>query len=284
MLKIKFSYFVSWALCVLSLATVGAAQKSPELKPEEIVAKHIASIGTPEMLAVAAIRVIEGKSQAREVQTSFNTVQGKSLLASAADKTLLKLSFPAISTGDYTGESIGFDGKKLIIPNITAQGRSALGNFVFSYKEIMKQGLFGGSLTSSWAMLDTKNKIAKFTYEGTKKIGNTETHILRCVPRGGSALTIKLFFDTETFRHLRTEYYEAFSPPVTVADEGRATENRFNLVEDFSDFKRVSELTLPTTYKITYTAETRRASKQFEWLMKFSRFAYTKQLQDDLFQ
>jgi hypothetical protein len=287
--KIKLGKFITrtlfWTVCFLSaLAAEATAQDGSKPKPEEIVAKHIGSIGAPEALAAAKTRMIQGKVQARVVQASLTNQQGKALLASAPDKTLLQMMFEVISPADYAREQVSFDGKKVNAPFITESQRSALGNFLFEYSEVVKQGLLGGSLISSWALLDAKNKIVRLKYDGQEKIGDRQTYVLRCYPRGGTALTVKLYFDAETFRHLRTTYYHQAMPSTIAADEGRLSETRYKLTEDFSDYKPISGLNLPTTYKITFIYENQRRQREFEWLLKFSRFAFNQQIPPDLFQ
>jgi hypothetical protein len=274
-----------WTLCLLlSLVCAAGGQNKSKIKPEEIVAKHVEAIGTAEARSAAINRMIQGKSHARVVQLANSTIQGKSLLASTADRMLLQMSFEVAVTGDYSREQISFDGREVNAPFITESKRSGLGTFVFRYKEIIKQGFFGGSLFSSWALLDVKNKIGKLSYDGTEKIGERETHVLKCVPRGGSALNIKLYFDAQTFQHLRTTYAHSVSPAGIVSDEGRITETRYRLVEDFSDYRQISGLALPTTYKINLTVESYNSTNQFEWLLTFSRFAFNQPIEDNLFK
>ena len=288
MLKIKFYRFLwhisVYALCFLMMAVTCAAQDNAKMKPEEIVAKHLAAIGTPEMLASVSSRIIAGKSQARDVKATITTVAGQSVLASTKDQSLLKMKFNVVDASDYSREEIIFDGKKVNAPFITESQRSALGSFLFSYSEIVKQGLFGGSLNATWALLDAKSKISKFIYEGKEKISGKEVYVLRCVPRGGSALTIKLYFDAQTFQHVRTTYYQVITSPITTADQGLVSETRYKLEEDFSAYKKISGLTLPTNYKINYTIETPSRLNQFEWLLKFSQFTYNQELKSELFQ
>lgn len=288
MFKIKFCLFILKTfvllVCLLFPVVNSAAQDKPKVKLDEIIAKHIASIGTTEALAIAANRIIQGKSQARDVRSTVTTIQGKAALYSTVGKSLIQMKFRVENTSDYSGEHIGFDGKKLNIPFSTESGRSAFGAFLFEYPELTKQGLIGGSLMSSWALLDAKNKISKFEYNGNEKVGDVETYVLRCTPRGGTGLTIKLYFDAQTYRHIRTTYYREITPPVTVADEGRVSSVRYKLVEDFLNYTQISGLSLPTTYKIDYTFESPRRLSQFEWLIKLSRFEFNQQLASELFQ
>jgi hypothetical protein len=259
-------------------------QDNAKPKPEEIITKHIASIGTAEAIASAANRKSEGTAQARRVQSTFMTVTGKSFLASTKDKNLLLMMFEASSDDDYKTERIAFDGNKLNIPFVTASSRSAIGSFTFEYPEIVKQGLLGGALFSTWALFDKGNKISKFEYQGKEKIGDIETYKVKLVPKGGSVLSIKLYFDAQSFRHVRTEYQRTITAGTVAVDEGRITEPRYKLIEDFSDFQQISGVNLPTTYKITFRVDTAQRGREFEWLMKFSRFVFDQQIPADVFQ
>lgn len=261
-----------------------SCQDKAKPKPEEIIAKHIASIGSPEAIAAAANRKSEGTAQARRVQSAFTTVTGKSYLASTKDKTLLLMLFEASSNDDYKTERIAFDGSKLNIPFVSASSRSAIGSFAFEYPEIVKQGLLGGALFSSWALFDKENKVSKFEYQGKEKIGDVETYKVKLTPKGGSVLTIKMWFDEQTFRHVRTEYQRTLTAGTVTVDEGRATEPRYKLIEDFSDFLPTSGVTLPTTYKITFRVDTAQRGREFEWLMKFNRFVFDQQIPAEIFQ
>ena len=270
-------------MTIFLLSTTDAfGQDKPKLKGEDVLAKHLASIGTPEAIAGAANRKIEGTGQARNVRTSLSTVAGGAFLASTREKHLLLLAFTTGSIAEYRGESINFDGKKIDIPFVTASSRSPLGGFIFEYPEIVRQYLLGGCLFSSWALFDT-GKIGKFELQGKEKIGDIETYKMKIVPKGGSALTIKMFFDTANFRHVRTEYQRTMTAGTVRVDEGRATEERFKLIEDFSDYRQINSLFLPTTYKVTFRFETLQRNGDFEWLIKLTRFAFDPKAEPEIF-
>jgi hypothetical protein len=282
----KFNFFnVLWRTFLIAacLATIAAAQG--KMKPEEIIAKHLESIGKSETIAAVKTRLFQGKSQARKINSAIDTtVNGKGYLVSSSEKLVFQMNFEAMTSADYQREHIGYDGNNFNIPFATESKRSALGDFIFSYKEVVKQGLFGGVLTSNWALLDAKNRVSKFEYKGTEKVGSAETHVLRVVPRGGSGLTIKMFFDTQTFRHLRTIYYQETQPLTTITEEGRVSGIRYKLIEDFSNHKQISGLTLPTSYKIDYTLESPSRLNQYEWKLDLSRFDFNAEVKPELFQ
>lgn len=271
------------AFCLsLSLTLVAIAQEKPKLKAEEILAKHVASIGPAEMLATAANRKIEGAATARNVRMPTSVVSGGAFVASTKEKHAFVMAFNTGNVGDYRGERFTFDGKKLLIPFVTAAERSPVGGFVFEYPEIGKGFIFGGALHASWALLDAA-KIGKFELQGKEKIDGVETYKMKFTPKGGTSLNIRMFFDVNNFRHLRTEITRTETAGTVRVDEGRLNENRYKLIEDFSDFRAINGLNLPNTYKVTFRYETGQRSAEFEWLIKLTRFGFDPQKEPEIF-
>ena len=75
--------------------------------------------------------------------------------------------------------------------------------------------------------------------------------------KGGAQLTIHLFFEQNTFRHVRTyiQWVEAASMPATPGQPIARSQTRFTLEEEFSEFVPIEGLTLPTMWTIRMTAE-----------------------------
>ena len=269
-------------LLLAFLFVFAASASGQKISVENIVAKHLDSIAGADARAAVKTRVLEGKVQARTTLNSGSLIKGKTVLASDAERTALQMSFDFV---DYTGENINFDGKTVNAAFATTDRRSALGSFTYNFSEIVKGGFFGGALLSSWALIDADKKISKSFYEGKEKIGDREVYVLRVVPRNGSTLNIKMYFDVQSFRHLRTRYHlsQYRSPLISSEVSSRQSETRYLLIEDFSDFKSVNDLTLPTTYKVTYTLDTYENSQEFEWVLNFSRFAFNSALKPQLF-
>jgi|CXWL01.1.fsa_nt_gi hypothetical protein len=277
---IKLVSLASIAILFLFAAkTFGQAK----LKPEEILAKHIGSIGTPESTAAAINRKIEGTALARNVRVTRSTVNGSAFLASTSHKHLLLMAFEAANSGDYTGERIIYDGKKITIPFVTAAERSPVGTFIFEYPEIAKGYIFGGALFASWALLDAANKVGKFELQGKEKIDGVEVYKMKFTPKGGTSLNIRMFFDATNFRHVRTEYQRTETAGTIRVDEGRVNENRYKLIEDFSDFGEVNGMTLPRNYKVTFRFETIQRSAEFEWVIKLTRFGFDPKAPPEVF-
>ena len=50
------------------------------------------------------------------------------------------------------------------------------------------------------------------------------------------------------------------------------------MMEDFSDFRKVGDMTLPNTYKLRITQDNQNITYTYEWLMKLSRFSVNQEL------
>ncbi len=272
----------SFIMAAILLVSDAFGQEKPKLKAEEIVAKHVESVGTPDAIAAAVNRKFQGTAQVRNVRRNTSSVVGGAFLASTADKLVALMAFETTNPADYKGERIIFDGKKLTIPYVTAAERSPTGTFVFEYPEIAQKYMFGGALFASWALVDA-GKIGKFEVQGREKIEGVETYKIKYSPKGGSSLNIRMYFDAATFRHLRTEYTRTETAGTVRVDEGRLNENRYKLIEDFADFGEFNGLTLPKTYKVTFRYETLRSSAEIEWVIKLTRFGFDPKAEPEIF-
>ena len=98
-------------------------------------------------------------------------------------------------------------------------------------------------------------------------------------------MKISLFFDQETFQHVRTEYQRVIA--AATGDRsyvaGVTRETRYKMVEEFSDFRKEGGLTLPHTYRIKLSADTESGSFLAEWEMKLAQFAFNQPIDPSSF-
>src|SRR5688572_8892629 len=135
----------------ISSAVMAAPVSPDKMKPEEVVAKHLAAIGPADALASLKSRVAIGNAKAVSRNKAVRDVSGVAQLASDGDKVLLAMIFD--STG-YPYEKAGYDGDKFTVALWETTGkRSALGDFLVAQDTIFKQGLIGGVLSSAWPLL-----------------------------------------------------------------------------------------------------------------------------------
>lgn len=273
---LKFS-----ALCLSLVFTLSAtASFGQKMLPEEILAKHLNSIGSAKSRESVKTRIIV--SDAEFLRQKQNPIKGKSIMASSAEGAVFGINLEAV---DYRLDKFSFDGKKVHVGYIQPGIRSILGSFILSNNIVLKEGLLGGTLSSSWALLNTEGRKARLTYEGTGTIDGKETYIIGYTPKSSTDVEVKMYFDSRNFQHLRTEFNQVIAARIGggVDNSTRNVGTRLKLVEDFSNFKRFGELTLPSSYKIDYTIAGGAATINYQWKFKVTDASFNQPLGDNAF-
>jgi len=264
--------FPSVVIAVVALFAVPSTL-GQKITSEQLVSKHLESIGTESARSAVTTRIIAGSSTVIFLTEPKGQASGLAVLASDGHKNLIGLSFPSPV---YPREQFGFDGNDFMAAFVTPGVRSSLGSFLMAHSMIFKQGLMGGVLSSAWALSNLSG--ARLEYEGEKKIENHNLYQLRYFPRGSSDLQITLFFDVETFRHVRTEYLQVIpaqtgSRAMTNVEE---REIRYKMIEDFSDFKRESNLMLPHKYAIKLFVDSQSGTFSANWQLSLGKFMFNE--------
>lgn len=269
------------ALFVLYVAVLTAPVFSQKMKAEDILAKHLDSIGTAEVRANNTSRAAVG-----DAQVSYNFPKGvsgtgKIVIASAGEKFFWGIN---ININNYPQEKFSFDGKKVKVSYLRNVGASVLGNFIQTNNMLVEESLLGGTLSTSWTLLNFANKKAKISYDGTKKIDGKETYVLEYSPKSGD-LNIKMFFDKETFRHVRTEYKKDFPVPLgrTITESASQKKSYLKVVENFGDYKEEFGLTLPHSYNFTYSFIGQNSTTEVEWIFNLTGFLFNEKFDDITF-
>lgn len=279
--QLAAALFVSMAmLAPFSIASQPAA--ADKMKPEEVVAKHLASIGTQEARSAVKSRIIQGVAVATFRVGGSGTAQGGSVLASSADRNLVSIVY---NNPEYPFERIGYDGKRVTVGELKPGVRSTLGKFFQQYEMPLKEGLLGGVLSSAWPLYDTTGRSVKLKYAGTKEIDNRKVHVLEYEAKNDAGLKTKLFFDAETFHHVRTEYERRMvqqmpDQPSVTQQQGDAITR---LTEDFSDFKDENGLMLPHTYKLSLSIEALNRRALQDWVFTLTKFNFNQTIADSEF-
>jgi hypothetical protein len=250
-----------------------------KLTAEEVVAKHLKSIGTAEDIAAAKTRIVVGTSLFTARSPGAGQNSGLSMLFSEGEKSVIAMTF---ANPNYPHEKFGYDGANLVISYTKPGVRSTLGDFIFRRTTIFKEGLMGGTLSTAWPLLDWDKEKARLEYGGTKKIGGRETHVLKYTPRKGSDMKISLYFDGETFQHVRTEYAQTVAPQMGATPDASKEGQRelhYVLEEHFSDFRKEGKLTLPHVYKIKLMKEGTGTTYLADWEMAFTKFSFNQPLE-----
>ena len=253
-----------------------------ELKLEEVVAKHTGSIGKTEKRKELKNMVLLGTSEFHSKLPERKSI-GKVAIVSDASNLLMISSFVADS---YPYEKIGIFDSKINIPFVNPGVRSPLGDFLWEHPSMLQSGLFSGSMSLQWLLLDSNSKKGKINLGGTKKIGGRKAFVIEHFPPGSSeAFKIRLFFDTETFHHVRSEYREEFAgKEATFGQLGQSLNGYvLELTETFSDFREYEGITLPSVLKIHYMGSSSKGTYEYDWVFKLNEVKFNQSLKDGFF-
>lgn len=266
-------FTVLFLLIIPCKENIAAAQD--KMNPEEIAAKHLESIGSVESRLPERSRIASGVSLMTLKTGGSGQAGGSAVIASKDDNIIINSDF---ESPEYPFERMSYDGKKLVVRQFKPGGRSPIGEFFLSYDEIFKEGLIGGALSSAWAFLHLDERKPKLKYEGTDKIDGKQVYKLKYQPRKSSDLKIRLYFDAETFRHVRTEYERTVAAQMGAAPGTSISqrETRFKVVENFANFATIGGLTLPQKYTIEYSLFSRNSPLEIEWVFDLSKFEFNQ--------
>lgn len=266
-----------------SVGVGAAAAANTVSNADELVAQHLDSIGSSAVRGGTKSRVVQGAVEFKILVGGAGTLDGRAQMATDGKKLVFMMKLP---NTEYRGEQFVFDGDKVKVAFSTAhQTRSGLGNLIFVQDAALREGLWGGTLSTAWPLLNLSERQAKLSFEGLKKIDGEDLYAVRYKPRKSSDLEITLYFDPQTYHHVQTVYTytsaaglvstgagssggfgpgsgatsNAGSGPVssdnTETLAARQVPNRYRLTEKFSDFKTFDGVTLPTHYDIQFSQE-----------------------------
>lgn len=275
----KTGILASWIIAIAIISS-GLAAQNP--KPDEIISKHLDAIGKKEMRDALKTLMAVGSS---EFESKLPTIKGggKALVTSNTGNLMFLMS---LNSKEYPFEKVGYFSDKINLPYTTAGARSPLGAFIAEHGKILTDGLFSGSMSLRWALLDPDKRKAKITSGGTKKINGRKVYVLEYFPSNGgsSEFSIRLYFDIETFNHVRSEYIHEINPKEdTFGTLGRQGGTRLILTEDFSDYRIVDGFTLPYSYKVDYSTNSNQGVYEYKWGFKVTQYYPNQKLAPDFF-
>ncbi len=249
-MKYKSAILISF-LAIIFSAPLNAANK---LKPEELVAKNLDSIGSATAREAAKSRLVRGTAHMQIISGGAGVLDGDIQVSSQGDQERIEFKFP---NPNYPGENFSFDGNKVVIGQIRPGVRSKVGTFLDNQTQIVREGLLGGELSTAWPLFNLQTKDPKLSSDGLKKIDGRELYQLGYRPRKGSDVEIRLYFDPETFHHVMTVYQLTIGARMGSSEIANAQqqETRIRLEERFDDFKTENGLTLPTKWTMRFTSE-----------------------------
>ena len=270
-------------LVLLLLDSLVFAQKD-KMSLEEVISKHLASIGTPEARTAAKSRVMVGQATLASKVGFIGRIGGPAQFASDGNKLLLAIVF---NSNDYKYEKLAFDGREISYGRPFSNELTTLGDFIKAQPSIVKQSILGGVMSSGWILQNLDAKKLKAEYIGQETLSGKAFHKLRIRPPGSGELKIVLYFDVDTFQHRLTQYEYTIQPYLATSDStenSRAKAQHFSMTEQFSDFKKVGDLVLPLAYSINISNQYEERTAELTWTMKFEQVFYNEPLEATVFK
>ena len=105
----------------------GVSANAQKMKPEEIVAKHLDSIGTAEAREKVKTRMIIGNATVTFRSQKNLQAFGRVVVASTNERSFFGIT---LNASDYPGERFSYDGSKAKVANALPGQRSFFGNFI----------------------------------------------------------------------------------------------------------------------------------------------------------
>jgi hypothetical protein len=265
-------------LFLLLSAGVPGFAKDKKPTAEEIVAKHLESIGNPETLSALKSSMLYGLVSVRRPLGTVPQIlpeQGKRkdpnnfLFASAENRIGMLMRF---YDQDYPEEHFAYNGKDVNVKIVKANQRSMLGNFIVQYSGLLREGLVGGVLSTSWPLLHLQEGRFKLEYQKTD-INGTKLHQLTYAPKKRwhmDNIIVRILLEFDTYRHIMTEYWVGATMP------------RLALLERFSNFKTVDGITLPYNYSIQDGAAADTIAQR--WTVDVRQIGYNQAIDPQIFE
>lgn len=298
----KVLCFLSLLLLCISLFIARSeksyADNTEEMTAEKLVAAHVKSIGNPALLAKIQSRILTGATDVEFITGMNGTMKAcKSMIVSQGPKLGIRMIYPDNS---YTGDYFAYDGKDVTVGNMSPGQKSPIAEFIFRFNGIMKEGMLGGILSTSWPLLDIQKRQVDMKCRKTK-IDGRELYELEYHPKEGFGLIkVRMYFDPTSFRHVRTDYRvtvreDASAKSATAIDQmgdkdsvkaaignragGMAIsqtreDSHYILTEKFDDFRKVGVVTLPYRYIFEYSLDGNGQSFIGHWTFTTDNLAF----------
>ena len=255
-------------LCVFTVLVGGVYADDPS--PEQLVAEHLKSIGVASGSSQIKSVSFSGTVDVEFLQGMGGKMNGVATFVSEGNKMALNLALPDIN---YPGEYFAYDGRSVTVRNMQPGVRNPIADFIFTYNKVMKNGMLGGVFSNTWPLLDIKKSRPSVMRVRKTKVEGKELYELEYNPRDRHGdMRIRLYFDPETYRHVRSEFMVRTDNDVSVGnnlgmddipwERGGGSiaaqvrgEGYYTLTEKFDDFRQIGSLTMPYSYVLDYMVD-----------------------------
>ena len=259
---------------LLSGATWVAAQndEKQKLTAEEIISKHLTAVGGREALARIKTRVALG------TVTKENEPEGTLAIMSEPTRVSAFYSFR-----DFDVRMI-YDGQNAIVRPVLPRNIAALKE---KYHEMLASGLMFNSISLFNLITTNAQGPLKMEAKGTKKVKGRPAYAVQIkTPKGP---TMRVYFDTEDFMWVRTEYGRAsLSKEMGAFSNDVVNQAGSDVTVDFyidtSDFREADGVKLPFKFEQVLTAPLMRQKSIGTIVGTFREYRHNIEIDPTMFQ
>jgi hypothetical protein len=260
---------------LLCLCASGASAKGDEKGPtaDEIINKHIEAVGGRAALARFKTRVAVGTIKKEDEP------EGRMAIMSEAPNRLSVV----YDFRDYTFRMV-YDGKSASVRPALPRQVSYLTD---KFQEMMASGLMFNDISLYNLLATSEPGALKFEAKGTKKVDGRAAYVVQVKPPKGPAM--KLYFDTETYMWVRTDYGKAsVSKEMGTFTNDVVNQGGSELTVDFyvetSDFRDVDGVKLPFKFEQVMTAPILRQKATGTIIGTIKEYQHNIKIDPNMFQ
>lgn len=248
---------VALALVVLWFSSAPALlSENLEISAQELVSRHIQSIGTPAALAQARFRVAQGICTGRgrafaQAGAEDGSLGGETEFVTGPNLMQFTIVF---ANKFYPVEGFRFDGEEVRLSAYESPTLSGLGDkkpnlgqlttYFPRWKEYIQRGLFGGVLNTWWPLLKLDEHLDEIESPELREVDGRELLALRFEVPG--SMGAELFFEPGTFRHVASRFRLLRTSSASLRDSRQWV----TLREEFGDFDEFDGMQLPIRWTI----------------------------------
>ncbi len=279
---------LSAILCLsLGLSSPASGLAKDKISVQQVVDLHLKSLGSPEALAASKTLAFVGTTSVEFIQGAHGSMSGSSMCVADGNKLAIVMKYEDL---EYPGEYFAYNAKEVSVGHIGPGQRSPLGDFLYRNNSIMKEGLIGGVFSGGWPLRDLQEQRADLAYHEATLNGRPMHEIEYRPKKGLRDVKIKLVFDAETGRHVKTEYRIRVRDDMSVVPNANfgtlkqgLPDSIYVLTERFDDFKTVNAMTLPHRYTIDYSVEGQGRTFIARWILQANQWGFNQTYDERIF-
>ena len=271
-IMMRFKISLSLIMLLGTTVAVRAGDDKSPLTGLDIINKHIAAAGGKEALMKIKSRVAIGSARKED-----EAAVPMAIMSEAPNRVSAIYQFV-----DFNWQ-MTYDGEKPVFRPMLTRANAPI---MQKYQEMLSTGTFFNGISLYNALLAGESNGVKFEAKGTKKIQGRPAYLVEM--KRSKAAIIRLYFDTETFMWVRTDYGTVRLTQemggFTNAVESKDQERSYDFFVETSDFKEVDGVKLPFKLEIVATAPLLKHKNIGTIVATFSEYRHNVPIDPKMYQ